>query len=221
MVDRIVDSSGAGSNINVRFFKTLGQDIEAGNEQPMIVDISNCVTISDMLSNIEKFRRENYTSEKVIITTGFNTDNCLKITSNVTQNLEYQTGLFDYYSNTADIEYQCNLYIADELFVGSNITAFSTRYGVSDINLKKDVYEIKSSIDNIEKLRPVCFNWKKDNEKEIGFIAQEVEEVFPNLVKSNQYKTLKENKLIPYLVDCVKTLKYRIEKLKQNEQIYK
>lgn len=217
MVDRIVDSSGADSNINVRFFKKLEQDIKEGNEEPMIVDISNCVTISDMLSNIEKFRKENYTSDKVIITTGFNTDNCLKIT----QNLEYQKGLFDYYSNTADIEYQCNLYIADELFVGSNITAFSTRYGVSDINLKKDVYEIKSSIDNIEKLRPVCFNWKKDNEKEIGFIAQEVEEVFPNLVKSNQYKTLKENKLIPYLVDCVKTLKYRIEKLKQNESIYK
>ena len=217
MVDRIVDSSGAGENINVRFFKYINQSVVEGNEESMIVDISNCVTISDMLSNIENFRRDNYTSDKVIITTGFNNDNCLKLTSNITQKLEYQAGLFDYYSNTADIEYQCNLYISDELFVGSNITAFSTIYGVSDINLKKDVYEIKSSIENIEKLRPVCFNWKKDNEKEIGFIAQEVEEVFPNLVKSNQYKTLKENKLIPYLVDCVKTLKYRIEKLKQNE----
>lgn len=214
MVDRIINSSGTDSNINVRFFKTIEQNVDEGNEEPMIVNISNCTTINDMLSNIEYFKSTNYRSDRAIITTDFNTENCLKITSN---SLDYQTGMFDFYSNTEHIQYNSNLFINGELFVGSNITAFSTIFSISDVNFKKDIYGIKHSIDDIEKLRPVSFNWKHSKEEEIGFIAQEVEEVFPNLVKNNKYKTLKENKLIPYLVDCVKTLKYRIEKLKQNE----
>ena len=205
-----MNSSGTANNIEIKFFKSNGTDTDSAVEQPMRVDISNCITISDMLSNIEYFKEHNYTSSNVIITTNFNSDNSVKILAN--SEYEYQKGVFDY-NSLNNIEYMCNLYIDGELFVGSNITAFST-YSTSDINLKKDIYEIKNSLADVEKLRPVSFNWKDTQEKEIGFIAQEVEDIFPNLVKTNNYKSLKENKLIPYLVDCVKTLKYRIDKLK-------
>ena len=208
-MDRIIDSSEATNNIKINVFKSTNTDIE----EPIRVDISNCITISDMLSNIEYFKEHNYTSSNVIITTNFNNDNSVKILAGLSGNTyEYQKGIFDY-NSLDDIEYMCNLYISGELFVGNNITAFST-YSTSDINLKQDIYEIKNSLSDVERLRPVSFNWKDNKEKEVGFIAQEVEDIFPNLVKTNNCKSLKENKLIPYLVDCVKTLKYRIDKLK-------
>ena len=69
-------------------------------------------------------------------------------------------------------------------------------------------------MENIEKLKPVSFHWKHNDEYEIGFIANELEELFPGLIKEEEYKMIKENKLIPYLVDSIKTLKNRIRKIK-------
>ena len=56
----------------------------------------------------------------------------------------------------------------------------------SDISLKRNVESISTScIDNIKKLNPVTFEWKAfgSDEKQIGFIAQEVEKVIPEAVK--------------------------------------
>ena len=82
-------------------------------------------------------------------------------------------------------------------------------------------YKIENSLENIEKLKPVSFHWKHNDEYEIGFIANELEELFPGLIKEREYKMIKENKLIPYLVDSIKTLKNRITKIKneRNKQL--
>lgn len=64
----------------------------------------------------------------------------------------------------------------------------------SDIRLKENITSIDSSnlLDDLLKVRPVHFTWKKDSnhEKQTGFIAQELEKIFPEFVKTdtNGYK---------------------------------
>jgi hypothetical protein len=210
MTDRLINSFNTSSNVNVKYYKGTQ---ETNTEFPCIVDISNCLTISDMLCNIENFRNSNYNSDDVDIITSFNTENTQKIT-NDNSNI-YIRGHFDYDSITitSNIIYTNNLYINSNLYVADNITAFSS-YNSSDSNLKYDIYDITNSLEKVEKLRPVSFKWKSTDLYEVGFIANELEEIFPGLIKENEYKMIRENKLIPYLIDSIKTLKNRITQIK-------
>ena len=209
MTDRLINSFNTSSNVNVKYYS----DLNGNTEFPCIVDISNCLTISDMLCNIENFRNSNYNSDDVDIITSFNTENTQKIT-NDNSNI-YIRGHFDYDSITitSNIIYTNNLYINSNLYVADNITAFSS-YISSDSNLKYDIYDITNSLEKVEKLRPVSFKWKSTDLYEVGFIANELEEIFPGLIKENEYKMIRENKLIPYLIDSIKTLKNRITQIK-------
>ena len=96
----------------------------------------------------------------------------------------------------------------------------------SDKNLKTNISNLENNSDNIMKLRPVEFNWnyEADNKKKhVGFIAQEVEEIFPELVEENVYpngevyKGVNTNKLIPYMIDEIKLLEEKLEKLEKLE----
>lgn len=95
--------------------------------------------------------------------------------------------------------------------------------GGSDITLKKNVVEIAAALDRVLKLRPVTWNWKagRDTKKvRYGFIAQEVEEVLPDLVEMNEWedgtmrKFLSTNDILPYLVAAVKEQQTQIAELR-------
>jgi hypothetical protein len=66
-----------------------------------------------------------------------------------------------------------------------DIYAFSTTTS-SDRKLKKNIQSLEGSLEKVLGLRGVSFEWKKNNKKSIGFIAQEVQEVVPDLVKNNR-----------------------------------
>ena len=103
--------------------------------------------------------------------------------------------------------------VRDEVIVKEDIIAFST-FTSSDIKLKKNIKNIENGLEVINKLHPVEFTWKKNNKKSVGFIAQELEEVLPNLVKTdkNNIKSIKQDKLIPYIVDSIKNISNRLRK---------
>lgn len=106
-----------------------------------------------------------------------------------------------------------------------NVMATGTLSGSSDSRLKTNINTLNSSLDNVLKLRGVTFNWKNatDNSKlQYGFIAQEVEEILPDLVgtDSNGYKTINYIGVIPVLTEAIKTQQEEIESLKsENEQL--
>lgn len=52
----------------------------------------------------------------------------------------------------------------------------------SDVALKTDIVAHEPVLDRVMKLRPVRFSWKADGSGGSGFIAQEVETLFPDLV---------------------------------------
>jgi hypothetical protein len=107
-----------------------------------------------------------------------------------------------------------------------NITAFGASgnfLNVSDIRLKKDIERLKNSSELVMQLKPSTYKWKEDNLEDVGFIAQEVEEVLPNVVHvtpgfigdDEKVKTVSYIKIIPYLVDTIQELTKRIEELEK------
>jgi hypothetical protein len=111
---------------------------------------------------------------------------------------------------------ECNLLINGELEVNDDITAFAT-YHSSDINLKENINTLTNCYDIVNDLNPVGFKWIKNNKDEIGFIAQEVEKVIPNIVnEKDEYKILAETKIIAYLVGAIQELDKELEELEIN-----
>ena len=106
--------------------------------------------------------------------------------------------------STLDI--YCNLFVNDELYVANDIIAFAT-YHSSDINLKKDINTLTNCCDIVSNLNPVEFKWIKDHKDSVWFIAQEVEQVIPSIVNTqDKYKVLEETKIIAYLVGAIQEL---------------
>ena len=97
-----------------------------------------------------------------------------------------------------------------------DITAFSSTT-MSDFNLKKNINSLEYNNELLQ-LEPVTFQWKdsnKSNTSNAGFIAQDIEKIFPDLVKRgfDNYKSVNYISFIPYLVKHIQNLEKRIQKL--------
>jgi hypothetical protein len=95
----------------------------------------------------------------------------------------------------------------------------------SDERRKKNIETARSYIDDICKIRVVKYNWKTDEDttpKELGWIAQEVAEVFPNMVVTHhdgpdddqEVLLLKKEVFVPMLMKCIQELKAELDALK-------
>ena len=104
-----------------------------------------------------------------------------------------------------------------DLHVDRDVVAFSTT--PSDKRLKTNIKDINYGLETIMKLNPKQYDWKKDETHDIGFIAQEVEKIIPEIVKDKKHfdkeiKTLDYEKLTAVLIKAVQELKQEIEDLK-------
>jgi len=112
---------------------------------------------------------------------------------------------------------------ADAYFTDINYSG--SLNGPSDIRLKQDIIDLDVGINEICKLNPVKFKYKTDLEREhYGFIAQDVEKVFPKNLVSTHKKTKMLNlnmmNLIAPMVSSIQTLKQEVEELKEtNKQL--
>ena len=91
----------------------------------------------------------------------------------------------------------------------------------SDVRLKENVKPIESALDKVSKLQGVTFDWKKsdsilDIKEDIGFIAQDVQKVVPELVRENEdgMLSMRHQGIAPILLEAIKELKAEIEELK-------
>lgn len=93
----------------------------------------------------------------------------------------------------------------------------------SDFRFKKDIHALDNSLEDIMKLNGVSYKWKTDEftkrgfteDKQIGLIAQEVEDVLPELVKTERdgYKSVDYQSLSAVLVEAIKEQQMTIESL--------
>jgi len=94
---------------------------------------------------------------------------------------------------------------------------------VSDARFKQNIKPIKSALEKVKSLRGVTYDWKKgvdperqfSDAKQIGFIAQEVEKVVPELVHKDKKGTysIMYSQAVPVLVEAIKEQQSTIEKL--------
>jgi hypothetical protein len=115
-----------------------------------------------------------------------------------------------------------NVNIFKDLIVDGTITA-NAYFTSSDFNLKSNIEDLDFSFnDKIMNLLPKQYTYKSDKEQtpHYGFIAQELEEEFPELVKeissnNQKVKTINYPELIPILLFKIKDLQSQIDKLKK------
>ena len=106
------------------------------------------------------------------------------------------------------------------------ISATSTTISaISDIRLKENIRDLDYGLDTILALKPRRFDWKsgkgKDTRDDIGFIAQELEPILPELVgdwmagegEPDDLKSVKAGDLIPVLVKAIQQLAARVIQL--------
>ena len=105
--------------------------------------------------------------------------------------------------------------------VSGDIVAYGSP---SDVRLKENIKPIESALDKVSKLQGVTFDWKNKSEdildikEDIGFIAQDVQKVLPELVRENNngMLSMRHQGITPILLEAIKELKAEIEELKLN-----
>lgn len=146
--------------------------------------------------------------------------------------LSYDDG---YYSSSWNIfPYQSNygaltgsLQFAYQSSAKSYISAYDGSYNVvSDVRLKKNITYYGNNnevLDKIDLLQPAHYLMKDEaetNKYHIGFISQEVDKVFPEVVnESNGIKMMNYSALIPIAFEGIKELKAQVEKLASEKQL--
>lgn len=118
---------------------------------------------------------------------------------------------------------------AGRIDASGDIVAYST----SDRNFKENITPIPNALEKISKISGNTYDWKADMKEfhgfegnDVGVIAQEIEEVLPQLVTTREtgYKAVKYDKLVALLIEGIKeqqtqihSLTLEIEKLKESK----
>ncbi|WP_166444567.1 tail fiber domain-containing protein [Dyadobacter bucti] len=115
-------------------------------------------------------------------------------------------------------------------FVEGNLFVSGFMFDSSDRRLKTGIVPVANSLDHISKLKGYNYYWKdktRDQSLQAGLIAQEVEALFPELVKTDEkgMKSVNYVGLIPHLIEAIKdqnkqivTLNERLNVLQQLEE---
>jgi hypothetical protein len=134
-----------------------------------------------------------------------------------------------------------NGYLTGSLTTGANLQCNGTftsigavsfcngAYTCSDRRYKKDITQISNSLKNIMTLNGYTYNWRKTefpekqftDQKQIGFIAQELEILYPEMVTTDSatgYKSVDYAKITPVLLEAIKELKTQMDLQKQLQQ---
>ena len=89
----------------------------------------------------------------------------------------------------------------------------------SSLEIKKNISEIESPLDKITKLRGIEFDYKETNKHSIGMIAEEVNEIFPELVSKDEdgkVTAMSYSRMTAVLLEAVKELSQEVKELKMN-----
>jgi hypothetical protein len=111
---------------------------------------------------------------------------------------------YAYRNSTGDV-YANNLY-------ANNLVS------TSDIRFKNNIQNIDNPIDILNKLNAVSFKWINTDTKSYGLIAQELEEVLPELVSTtNDVKSVMYIPIIAILIEAIKQQQKEIEEIRNGK----
>lgn len=135
-------------------------------------------------------------------------------------------------SSNSYIQYQGSLYFRDTsgnnritIDSSGNLTAAANITAFSDARLKTDVSTINDALGIVGKLRGVSYKWLKGGSNGIGVIAQEVEQVLPEVVlthnvldpatgETTEVKSVDYGHIVGVLINAINELKAEVDALK-------
>ena len=139
----------------------------------------------------------------------------------------FDTGDHIQFNNNTDQRFTVNgneemrLEADGDLHVDGDVIAFSTT--ISDATLKYDINPIDHALEKIGQLKGVTYKYLKDGMESAGLLAQDVEKVMPCAVterslplhtgNDEKYKTLNYDNLHALLIESIKELTAKVEKL--------
>lgn len=110
----------------------------------------------------------------------------------------------------------------------NGLTRSTTFAATSDATFKTNIATLTSSLEKVNKLRSVSYNWNStkypekgfDNNRHIGFLAQELLDVIPEVVikDENNHYAVEYNAIIPVLTQAIQEQQKQIEELKAQVQ---
>ena len=129
---------------------------------------------------------------------------------NSSTNLQLKSGS----SNTIAATFSgANVTFAGTLASGA-ITSSGDVTAFSDMRLKSDIRTIDNALNRVCDLRGVFFT--KDNEAGTGVIAQEVENILPEVVHSGVYKSVAYGNMVGVLIEAIKELRSQVKSLQES-----
>jgi len=123
--------------------------------------------------------------------------------------------------NSGNATFGFNVAVAGTLYVNGSITSSNdvVAFSTSDRKFKDNIANITDPLEKIAKINGVSFDWNDKQSTfsghDIGVIAQEVEEVLPEIVtiRDDGSKAVKYDKMVALLIECVKELSVKVERL--------
>ena len=114
---------------------------------------------------------------------------------------------------------------AQKLSVNGNICYTGTIGACSDIRYKKNISPIRHALADVLTLHGIYYFWNQEkfpskqfnDERQIGFSAQEIEKLFPEMVQTDAdgYKSVDYSRMTPVLVEAIKDLQNQIQELRR------
>ena len=106
--------------------------------------------------------------------------------------------------------------MTSDLNVEGDITAFYT----SDARLKDNITPIDDPLAKVISISGNTYDWNNESGKEgkdVGVIAQEIEQVLPEAVttRKNGYLAVDYDRVVPLLVEAIKELNAKVDSLEQ------
>ena len=98
----------------------------------------------------------------------------------------------------------------------SSVTAAGDVTAFSDMRIKHDIETIEGALAKVSDMRGVYFK-RNNGEAGTGVIAQEIENILPEVVKDGEYKSVAYGNMVGILIEAIKELKAEVEKLKESK----
>ncbi|WP_309897331.1 tail fiber domain-containing protein [Archangium sp.] len=106
----------------------------------------------------------------------------------------------------------------DRLEINGKLWTTDGRFEGSDLRLKRDITPLEGALEKVLKLRGTRFRMveSKDQSLQIGLIAQEVEELFPEVIDEgpNGMKGISYARLVAPLIEAIKSQQQQLDELR-------
>jgi hypothetical protein len=130
------------------------------------------------------------------------------------------TDLADYWNVNSpanvDVHTEGINFLGSQVFFSGDVTIYGHLNELSSLRYKENIIDLESVTDKVKKLRPVRYNKIGETTEEIGLIAEEVSELFPEFVSYNEAgepNSLNYTRLSVVLLQTIKELSDKINKL--------